>query len=278
MDLCGLQSGYISWNRISVYVPAYAPIPNPQDNSSTICCSFNIKYIDLPFAIDLSAPFNPTEFFTSKAFVSIRVPESLPATLRGAIWVDEAETIYKQAPNSTRPIDNLLTPNRFGGAFPDSDFWAPKNGSKNLDLVVRPAEIWALETVNFTWNKLPPPGGDPVSGVRSGGGAYSSELGFLAGGHLNNRTDSKFANWTGGESEILNTLLTYDMANNTFVNKTTPFDPFTLSNLVHVPVGEKGILLSLGGISIKKGMFNWTFNDIKNVPLPHLGPPHYRLS
>lgn len=104
-----------------------------------------------------------------------------------------------------------------------------------------------------------------MTGARNGGTAYAAEFGFFAGGHSSNQTDSKFANWTGGESLILNTMLTYDMENNSFTNKTTPFDPFTLSKLVFVPVGEKGILLSLGGASIPKGKFNWTGNDLKNV-------------
>lgn len=109
-----------------------------------------------------------------------------------------------------------------------------------------------------------------MSGARSGGSAYSSEFGFFAGGQLSNQTDSKFANWTADEAEVLNTLLTYNMENNTFTNKTTPLDPFTLSNLVYVPVGEQGILLSLGGASIPKGVFNWSATDLKNVP----PPPH----
>lgn len=77
------------------------PIPSPPDVPSTVYYSFNIKYIDRPFAIDLSAPFGPAGVFTSKAFVPIGGPESLPATLKGAIWVDGAETIYKQVPSFT---------------------------------------------------------------------------------------------------------------------------------------------------------------------------------
>lgn len=107
-----------------------------------------------------------------------------------------------------------------------------------------------------------------MGGARSGGSAYSSEFGFFAGGILSNQTDSKFANWTADEAGILNSLLTYDMEKNTFTNKTTPFNPFALSNLVYVPVGEQGILLSLGGTSIPEGIFNWSITDLKNVPPP----------
>lgn len=74
---------------------------------------------------------------------------------------------------------------------------------------------------------------------------------------------------------MLNTLLTYDMEQNSFTNTTIPFDPFTLSSLVYVPVGHKGILISLGGMSVSDGSFNGSTNTTRNVrftPSQHLFP------
>lgn len=136
---------------------------------------------------------------------------------------------------------------------------------------MRPSEVWELDTKAFTWSKLAQPGGDPVVGARAGGVAFAPDLGlgFYAGGVLTNETDSQFSNWTNGETQVLNTMLTYDMENNSFTNATTPFDPFSLSSLVYVPVGRKGILLSLGGRSVSEGAFNTTTGSTTNVrPLP----------
>lgn len=86
-------------------------------------------------------------------------------------------------------------------------------------------------------------------------------------------TDSKFGNWTNKFEPVLNTLLTYDMEQNSFTNTTIPFDPFTLSSLVYVPVGQKGILLSLGGISVSDGAFNGSTNTTRNVRFTPSLPP-----
>lgn len=152
-----------------------------------------------------------------------------------------------------------------------------KNPYHNLD--IRPSELWALEPANQTWSKLPPPAGAAVAGARSGGAAFSADLGlgFFAGGSFNNLTDSQFANWTKREIFVLNTLLTYDMEQNSFTNTTTPFDPFMLNSLVYVPVGPKGILVSLGGTYVWKAVYNQTtdvrpFVSQATPPLP-LHPP-----
>lgn len=135
------------------------------------------------------------------------------------------------------------------------------------------SELWALEPVNRTWSKLPPPAGDAVAGARSGGSAFSVDLGlgFYAGGMFDNLTDSRFANWTNSEIYVLNTLLTYDMEENSFTNTTTPFDPFVLNSLVYVPVGPKGILLSLSGTSVDHAVYNQTIDPrpaVSRVPSP----------
>lgn len=70
---------------------------------------------------------------------------------------------------------------------------------------------------------------------------------------MDNQTDSKFANWTGGQALLLDTMLTYDMGANSFTNTSTTVNPFFLDTLVFVPVGPEGILLSLGGYSIPNG-------------------------
>lgn len=162
--------------------------------------------------------------------------------------------------------------NRYGGYFPEKALWN-NNPRHNLD--IRPSELWALEPANRTWSKLAPPAGDVVASARSGGSAFSPELGlgFYAGGILENVTDSRFANWTNREIFVLDTLLTYDMEGNSFTNATTPFDPFMLNSLVYVPVGPEGILLSLTGRSVAHAMYNQTIDPrpvVSNVPLPRI--------
>lgn len=134
---------------------------------------------------------------------------------------------------------------------------------------MRPSEIWELDTKARTWSKVAQPGGDPVAGAGFGGAASAPDLGlgFYAGGLLTNNTDSQFESWTNGETQVLNTMLTYNMENNSFTNTTTPFDPFSLSSLVYVPVGRKGILLSLGGRSVSDGVYNATTSSMAHVCL-----------
>lgn len=130
--------------------------------------------------------------------------------------------------------------------------------------------MWALSSPDSSWSKLPPPGGAVVAGARSGGVASSADLGlgFFAGGFVSNLTDSQFQNWTNDEIYGLNTLLTYDMEQNSFTNTTTPFNPFMLNSMVYVPVGPKGILLSLGGTFVYKAVYNQSTDERPAVSSP----------
>lgn len=132
-----------------------------------------------------------------------------------------------------------------------------------------------MEPANRTWSKLPPPIGDTVASARSGGSAFSADLGlgFYAGGMFNNLTDSQFSNWTNREIYVLNTLLTYNMEANSFTNTTTPFDPFVLNSLVYVPVGPKGILISLSGTFVSDPVYNQTINPRPAVSRAPFPPP-----
>lgn len=134
----------------------------------------------------------------------------------------------------------------------------------------KPSELYKLDTRALTWTKLPQPGGDIVAGARNGGAEFvpGADKGYFVGGMASNYTDSKFSNWTHGEILTLDTLLTYDMQNNTWQNTTMPFDPFFSSTLIYAPVGEKGILVSLGGSKTPKGKFNWTSDDMESVRSP----------
>jgi hypothetical protein len=131
----------------------------------------------------------------------------------------------------------------------------------------RGSEVWKLDKKIANWTQQPTPGGAEVSGTRNAAAAYLPELGlgFAAGGHISNGTDKKFASWSDGHSLMLDSMVTYNMANNSWTNQTTGMTPFTLSSLVHVPIGEKGILISMGGIDNPGGYYNPTTTEIQAV-------------
>lgn len=100
---------------------------------------------------------------------------------------------------------------------------------------------------------MPPPGGDRVVGYRNGGITHIPEkgLGFFYGGKAGNTTDSEFASWTDTNANQWQSdrLLTFDMEKNVWTNSSTGLLPIMTPNLIHVPIGEDGILVSLGGIT-----------------------------
>lgn len=201
----------------------------------------NMMYYSLPFGVKLDEIFD-TQNIGSDNPIYIEIAENLdvPITTKGVVWADKDKDVYK-----------------YGGVYPLQAFWG-----NNTSYDPRGPDIWKLDTTTYNWTKLPAAAGDTVFGTRNAGVAYVPELGlgFAAGGHESNQTDVAFGSWQDGHAQLLNSMVTYSMGNNTWKNQTTPMDPFTLSSLVHVPIGSQGLLVSLGGYGLP-GSGYWDPND-----------------
>ncbi|RPB07139.1 hypothetical protein P167DRAFT_609657 [Morchella conica CCBAS932] len=204
-----------------------------------------IMHLINPFGINLTQKFDTkTIGHENDAYTEIAINLDVPSTTKSVIWADKDQNIYK-----------------WGGFYPLKAFWG---NYSQFD--PRGSEVWKLDKKIANWTQQPAPtGGDEVSGTRNAAAAYLPELGlgFAAGGHVSNGTDKKFASWTDGHALMLDSMVTYNMGNNSWTNHTTGMTPFTLSALVHVPIGEKGILISMGGIDNPGGYYQAGVTEIE---------------
>ncbi|KAA8903846.1 hypothetical protein FN846DRAFT_47448 [Sphaerosporella brunnea] len=143
----------------------------------------------------------------------------LPFVTRSAPWFDGKNKIYK-----------------YGGVYADPEVWP------SLGFTIGKNKFWSLDTTTGQWQE-----------------EYPKGLGFYAGGVVYNRTDATFNEW-GLNTTItpyffLKTMLIYDMHTNEVRNTTIGLmQPFYGGSLQYVPVGNKGMLLLMGGIEEDSGV------------------------
>ncbi|KAG0635745.1 hypothetical protein HOY80DRAFT_1091947 [Tuber brumale] len=155
---------------------------------------------------------------------------------------------------------------KYGGYYPPEGLWRPN--SNDSSFAPRNAEIWELNTKTRNWTKTAQPSGGEFWGARGGGftSIPSHDMAFFLGGWSSNMTDGRLQSWTHGEILAHQSMLQWDVKSNKMYNKTTSFQAIILSNLVHVPVGKFGVLLSLGGIQFTGFRFNGTESNMGLKP------------
>jgi len=192
---------------------------------------------------------------TSSIVRFLNVNPDLPYTMRGALWVSKNGTVYK-----------------YGGYYPEEDMWNFSNN--NVSIAPRNGEIWELDTKTRNWTKTAQPSGEQFLGARNGGVTSITTDGtaFFLGGWSSNMTDGRLKNWTHNELLAHQSMLAWDINNNTMYNFSTSFQAVTLSSLVHVPFAKFGILVSLGGNQFTGSTFG---NTSENLGLKQVRPPSY---
>ncbi|PWW76201.1 hypothetical protein C7212DRAFT_343872 [Tuber magnatum] len=214
-----------------VYLPA-PPSSSPQTKSTV-----------QPWSLNLTSDFTAEGIDSSSLIArSVAVNTELPYTMRGAFWVSKNGTIYK-----------------YGGYYPPEGLWEFSNKTSNVTSIApRNAEIWELNTKTRNWTKTAQPSGEEFLGARNGGvtSIPEEDTAYFLGGWSGNTTDARLKDWTHGETIAHQSMLVWNMKGNKMSNQTTSFQAVTLSNLVHVPVGNRGLLLSLGGNQFIKSRFN----------------------
>lgn len=151
-------------------------------------------------------------------------PLDVPSVVGGALWADQVnEKLYL-----------------FGGEYPDG---VPSGNSD-------PSALWTYDPWKDGWSKVPM--NSKYSRPSFGASVSVEEIGtgFYLGGWLDAQNTP---GWTG-DKFALNTLMSYDMTNNVLQNLTGPAgDPRVEGVLLYVPAGDKGMLVSFGGMYVGGG-------------------------
>ena len=156
---------------------------------------------------------------------------------------------------------------KYGGIYPQEGMW---DFSSNISSIApRNGEIWELNTKTRNWTKTAQPSGQQFLGAKNGGATSipSEDSAFFIGGWSNNMTDGRLKDWTHWESLAHQSMLAWDIKGNEMLNISTSFKAVILSSLVHVPVGEKGILVSLGGNQYSGSRFNYPLSSPGLMPV-----------
>jgi hypothetical protein len=160
-------------------------------------------------------------------------PKDLPVTAGGALWKSKNNTFYK-----------------FGGYYPPAGRIKIAEASGKALIPSSRPNIWQTQFADGTFHyEEKPLNGKDYDG-REGGGFASfpeKDLGFYIGGVMNNYTDINYTNKTG---KITGVLLKYDMVTGTMQDENAPLGVITENTLTHVPIGEWGFLISLGGKTV----------------------------
>lgn len=175
--------------------------------------------------LNLSGPFTLNDP-DSAPFTFTPNPPAVPEISSGALW-PQSSSLYL-AGGVTEPVDTN---------FPN---WT--NTNTNALWTYQPSNNDAYS--NGTWQTLQTPlrypSGEKIVGSAGSNTAYvdyaGASTGYLLGGNQNPWASIGYPG-----------MLAYDFTAQTWQNLSTPFTQASSGALLHVPIGEKGILVSLGG-------------------------------
>lgn len=185
-------------------------------------------------ALDLTAPFTLNNA-TAAPFTFTPNPSAVPEISSGALWPTNS-TLYL-AGGVTEPVDTNF-PNWTSSA--DNALWTYQPSEK----------AWKTPqpTLRFpSGAKIPSSAGSNAAFVES------TDTGYLLGGNQDPWLGVGYAG-----------MLAYDFGAQTWENISTPFTQWSSGALVHVPIGQKGILVSLGGTQNNE-MFTFSQVEIYNL-------------
>lgn len=193
--------------------------------------------------LNLSGPFTLNDP-NSTPFTFTPNPPAVPEISSGALWPQKS-TLYL-AGGVTEPVNTN---------FPN---WTDTN--TNALWTYQPASNNDTHS-NGIWRTLQTPlrypSGEKIVGSAGSNAAYvdygGASTGYLLGGNQNPWASIGYPG-----------MLAYDFAAETWQNLSTPFMQASSGALLHVPIGEKGILVSLGGT---RNNNPFTFNqvDVYNI-------------
>lgn len=224
-------------NRVSLFLL----LPFPSSSSSPPRNTYSPHSADTYLrTLNLTAPFTLNNAATAP-FTFTPNPPDVPEISSGTLWPSKS-TLYLTG-GVTEPVDTKF-PN-FTAAIP---------GNTNA--------LWTFQPSGGIWRNPRPllhyPSGTTIPSSAGSNAAYveladGTSTGYLLGG---NQDPWHNVGYPG--------MLSYDFSAQSWQNISTPFAQWSSGALIHVPIGQAGILISLGGTR-NNNMFTFDQVDIFNL-------------